>query len=82
MASALVLVIPDVGKPFEVYFDASYLGLGFMLMQEKKAVAYALRQLKVHEKNYPHSCPGVDKCGVYLEDLEALFVWCPISGVE
>ena len=46
-------MIPDVGKPFEAYCDASHLGLGYVLMQEKKAVAYASRQLKVHERNYP-----------------------------
>jgi len=46
-------VIPDVGKSFEVYCDASHLGLGCVLMQEKKAVAYASRQFKVHERNYP-----------------------------
>ena len=49
---ALVLVIPDTGKKFEVYYDASYLGLGCVLMQEGRPVAYASRQLKVHEKNY------------------------------
>ena len=53
LTSALVLVIPDTGKPFEVYCDASYLGLGCVLMQEKRAIAYASRQLKVHERNYP-----------------------------
>jgi len=53
LTSALVLVALDVVKPFEVYCDASHQGLGYVLMQEKKAVAYALRQLKVHEKNYP-----------------------------
>jgi len=53
LMSAPILVIPDVGKPFEVYCDASHLGLGCMLMQEKKAVTYASRQLKVHERNYP-----------------------------
>jgi len=52
LINALILVIPDVGKPFEVYCDASHLGLGCVLMQEKKAVAYASRQLKVHEGNY------------------------------
>ena len=41
LTSAPILVIPDVGKPFEVYFDASHLRLGCVLMQEKKAVAYA-----------------------------------------
>ena len=53
LMSAPILVIPDVGKPFEVYYDASHLGLVCVLMQEKKAVAYASRQLKVHERNYP-----------------------------
>ena len=53
LTSAPILVIPDMGKPFEVYCDASHLGLGCVLMQEKKAVAYASRQLKVHERNYP-----------------------------
>jgi len=51
--SSPIPVIPDVGKPFEVYCDASHLGLGCVLMQEKKTVAYASRQLKVHERNYP-----------------------------
>jgi len=51
LTSDPMLVIPDVGKPFEVYCDASHLGLGYVLIQKKKAVAYASRQLKVHEKN-------------------------------
>jgi hypothetical protein len=48
-----VLVLPDVHKPFSVYCDALYTGLGCVLMQEGKVVAYSSRQLKVHEKNYP-----------------------------
>ncbi|WVZ25177.1 hypothetical protein V8G54_003721 [Vigna mungo] len=46
LTSATVLVIPNTGRPFEVYCDASHQGLG-------RVVAYASRQLKVHEKNYP-----------------------------
>ena len=53
LTSAPVLVISDTNKPFEVYCDASHQGLGGLLMQEKKVVTYASRQLKVHEKNYP-----------------------------
>jgi hypothetical protein len=48
-----VLILPDVHKPFSVYCDASYTGLGCVLTQEGKVVAYSSRQLKVHEKNYP-----------------------------
>jgi hypothetical protein len=48
-----ILVLPDVHKPFLVYCDACYTGLGCVLMQEGRAVAYSSRQLKVHEKNYP-----------------------------
>jgi hypothetical protein len=48
-----VLILPDVHKPFSVYCDASYTGLGCVLMQEGKVVAYSSRQLKIHEKNYP-----------------------------
>jgi hypothetical protein len=44
-----VLVLLDVHKPFSVYCDASYTGLGCVLMQEGKVVAYSSRQLKVHE---------------------------------
>nr|GEX09456.1 putative reverse transcriptase domain-containing protein [Tanacetum cinerariifolium] len=39
-------------EDFVVYCDASIKGLGAMLMQREKVIAYGLRQLKVHEKNY------------------------------
>jgi hypothetical protein len=48
-----VLVLPDVHKPFSIYCDALYTGLGCVLMQEGRVVVYSSRQLKVHEKNYP-----------------------------
>ena len=34
------------------YCDASLLRLGYVLMQHGKVIAYASRQLKVHEQNY------------------------------
>jgi hypothetical protein len=53
LTTSPVLVLPDVHKPFSVYYDASYTGLGRVLMREGRVVAYSSRQLKVHEKNYP-----------------------------
>jgi hypothetical protein len=48
-----VLILPDVHKPFSVYCDALYIGLGCVLIQEGRLVAYSFQQLKVHENNYP-----------------------------
>ena len=53
LTTALVLAILDMTKTFEVYCNVSYEGLGCVLMQEKRPMAYASRQLKIHEKNYP-----------------------------
>jgi hypothetical protein len=50
LTTAPVLVLPDVHKPFSVYCDACYTGLGCVLMQKGRVVAYSSRQLKVHEK--------------------------------
>ena len=53
MTSAPVLTLPEGNEGFEVYSDASRQGLGCVLMQHKRVVAYASRQLKKHELNYP-----------------------------
>nr|BAH80025.1 putative retrotransposon protein [Oryza sativa Indica Group] len=53
LVSAPVLILPDSRKDFQVYCDASRHGLGCVLMQEGKVVAYASRQLRPHENNYP-----------------------------
>ncbi|GJR68006.1 putative reverse transcriptase domain-containing protein [Tanacetum coccineum] len=44
--------LPDGPEDFVVYFDASGIGLGCVLMQRGKVIAYVSRQLKIHEKNY------------------------------
>ncbi|GJU59701.1 reverse transcriptase domain-containing protein [Tanacetum coccineum] len=52
LCNAPVLALPDGPEDFVVYCDASGLGLGCVLMQRGKVIAYASRQLKIHEKNY------------------------------
>ncbi|GJU57807.1 putative reverse transcriptase domain-containing protein, partial [Tanacetum coccineum] len=50
--SAPILALPEGSEDFVVYCDASHKGLGAVLMQREKVIAYASRQLKIHEKNY------------------------------
>ncbi|GJW87912.1 putative reverse transcriptase domain-containing protein [Tanacetum coccineum] len=52
LCNAAVLVLPDRPDDFMVYCDASNQGFGCVLMQRGKVIAYAARQLKVHQKNY------------------------------
>ncbi|GJZ56544.1 putative reverse transcriptase domain-containing protein [Tanacetum coccineum] len=52
LCSAPILALPEGSKNFVVYCDASHKGLGAVLMQREKVIAYASRQLKIHEKNY------------------------------
>ncbi|KAJ9560990.1 hypothetical protein OSB04_006150 [Centaurea solstitialis] len=53
LTSAPILTLPKGTDGFVVYCDASKLGLGCVLMQDGKVIAYASRKLKVHELNYP-----------------------------
>jgi hypothetical protein len=59
---AAILAQLDTKKPFDVYSDASGMGIGGMLMQDSRAIAYASRQLWCHEEHYP------------IHDLELLVV--------
>ncbi|GJY54786.1 putative reverse transcriptase domain-containing protein [Tanacetum coccineum] len=52
LCSAPILALPQGVENFIVYCDASHKGLGAVLMQNEKVIAYASRQLKIHEKNY------------------------------
>ncbi|GKB52217.1 putative reverse transcriptase domain-containing protein [Tanacetum coccineum] len=52
LCSAPILALPKGSEYFIVYCDASIKGLGVVLMQREKVIAYASRQLKIHEKNY------------------------------
>ncbi|GJW95871.1 putative nucleotidyltransferase, ribonuclease H [Tanacetum coccineum] len=52
LCEAPILALPEGNDDFVVYCDASLQGLGAVLMQREKVIAYASRQLKPHEENY------------------------------
>nr|GFC07213.1 putative reverse transcriptase domain-containing protein [Tanacetum cinerariifolium] len=52
LCSAPILALPKRAENFIIYCDASYKGLGAVLMQNEKVITYASRQLKIYEKNY------------------------------
>ncbi|GJW17527.1 putative reverse transcriptase domain-containing protein [Tanacetum coccineum] len=52
LCEAPILALPEGNEDFVIYYDASLQGLGAVLMQREKVIAYASRQLKPHEENY------------------------------
>ncbi|GJR44913.1 putative reverse transcriptase domain-containing protein [Tanacetum coccineum] len=52
LCEALILTLPEGNDDFVVYCDASHQGLGAVLMQREKVIAYASRKLKPNEENY------------------------------
>ena len=48
-----ILALPIIGKDYVIYCDASRQGLGCVLLQDMKIIAYASRQLRQHDCNYP-----------------------------
>ena len=53
LTTAPILIVPDRGHGYTVYCNALRAGLGCVLMQSRRVVAYGSRQLKNHEQNYP-----------------------------
>ena len=53
LTSAPIWIVPDRGQGYTVYCDASRAGLGCVLMQSGRVVAYGSLQLKNHKQNYP-----------------------------
>ncbi|GJU09469.1 putative reverse transcriptase domain-containing protein [Tanacetum coccineum] len=68
LCSAPILALPEGSEDFVVYYDALHNGLGDVLMQREKVIAYAYRQLKIHEKNYT------------TNDIEHDRSWLPCYG--
>ncbi|GJS25984.1 putative reverse transcriptase domain-containing protein, partial [Tanacetum coccineum] len=52
LCEAPILALPEGNEDFVVYYDASHQGLGAVLIQREKVIAYASRQLKPNEENY------------------------------
>ena len=74
LTTAPVLVQPDIDRSFDVYCDTSKTGLGCVLMQDGHVIAYASRQLKKHEVNYPTHDFRASCGGPCSKNLEALLV--------
>jgi hypothetical protein len=53
LITTTILAQPNIEKPFDVYCDASDMGIGGILMQDGRVVAYASHQLRHHEEHYP-----------------------------
>jgi hypothetical protein len=53
LTTAPVLALPESGEEYIIYCDASRSGLGWVLMQKGRVIAYASRQLRKYEENYP-----------------------------
>jgi hypothetical protein len=67
LTAAPVLAQPEIEEPFDVYCDASGPGIGGVLMQDGRAIAYASQQLRRHEEHY------------LTHDLELLPVICALK---
>ena len=53
LTSAPILALPDDSGEYVIFSDASWLGLGCVLMQHGRVITYASQKLKQHELNYP-----------------------------
>ena len=81
LTTAPILIVPDKGQGYTVYYDASRARLGCVLMQFGRVVAYGSRKLKSHEQNYPTHRHGVGGRSLCLEDLAPLLIWRGVRGV-
>ena len=78
LTSAPVLTLPSRDEGYTVYYDASRVGLRYVLMQHGKVIAYASRQLKKHEQNYHAHDLERGSCGLCIEDMKTLSLQCDL----
>ena len=71
---APILIVPERGAGYTIYYDASREGMGCVLMQNDQVVAYWSLQFKVREKNYPTHDLQLEAAVISLK-LEALSLW-------
>ena len=81
LTTAPILIFSYRGQGYIVYCDTSRAGLGCVLMQPGRVVAYGSRQLKNHEQNYPTHDMELASCSLRLEDLAPLLIWRAVRGV-
>ena len=75
LTSAPILTLPHGVDGFVIYTDVSNQGYGAVLMQNAKVIAYASRQLKVHEKNYPTHDLELGAVVFCIKSVATLLVW-------
>ena len=77
LTKALVLAIPDPDKRYIIFCDTSSKGHGSVLMQGKNVIAYASRQHKTHDENYPtHDLIGSHS--LCIEGVKTSLIWCAV----
>ncbi|KAL0427854.1 UNVERIFIED_CONTAM: Retrovirus-related Pol polyprotein from transposon [Sesamum latifolium] len=75
LATAPMLALPSDNGAFVIYSNTSKNGLGSVLMQNDKVIAYASRQLKLYELHYPTRDLRISGSGLCLENLDTLPLW-------
>ena len=79
----IVLTLPEGTQGFVVYFDASRVFLGCVLMQIGKVIAYFSRKLNVHENNYLNYDLELVWHSIFHKNVALLLLlWCSCGRVH